>query len=87
MLRITRTNDANGSLLQLEGKLIAEWVGELSREINGDLETAASICLDLAQVHFVDRAGHALLLDLLQRGVKVASCSSYLSELLHLEAI
>src|SRR5690242_19472071 len=57
-LRITR-EEGSGSraTLKLEGSVVAEWSVLLERECSDLLRFAASVCLDLAGVGFVDRAG------------------------------
>ena len=85
MLRITRTTH-NGSVhLKLEGKLLSAWVEEVLEQIRGADGLHSQLKLDLSQVSFVDAAGEALLRGLLLRGATLSNCSSYISELLHVE--
>lgn len=86
MLRITRTTTPPGTLLlKLEGKLLADWVGEVLAQIPSPDGALANLHLDLLQLSFVDAAGQSLLQSLLARGATVANCSPYLSQLLHVE--
>jgi hypothetical protein len=86
MLRITRTIENGSVLLELEGKLLADWVGEVLEQIPpGDVGLQLQLNLDLAQVSFIDGAGEALLHALISRGANLSGCSSYLLELLHVE--
>ncbi len=85
MLRITRTIENGSVLLKLEGKLLAAWVPEVLEQIPGGSRLRSRLNLDLSQVSFADAAGEALLRGLISRGANLSGCSSYLSELLHVE--
>jgi hypothetical protein len=86
MLRITRVADPNVRLLKLEGKLMGPWVKELERVCAETSESPARISLDLTGLCFADQAGVNLLRRLLERRVRLAACSGFIAELLHMES-
>ena len=71
--------------IKLEGELRGPWV-ETVRDayIRWPLQSKR-LRLDLAAVTYADAAGTQLLRDLMAEGVEIASCSSFVSELLRLE--
>lgn len=79
MLRITPTLHIGGAeggratwVLKVEGRIRDEWVGELRRCWRTIREAgSAPICLDLADVLFVDDAGKALLKEMHREGVEI----------------
>ena len=86
MLRITETTTSEAqTLLQLEGRLIGQWVA-LLRESAAPLE-ANSFALDLTSVSFVDHAGLELLQAWQARGIKLLNCPLFLQEMLRQAAI
>jgi ABC-type transporter Mla MlaB component len=86
MLKISQipTLDASPAL-KLEGKLLEPWVDELLRACEVQSSRSQDVRLDLSAVSFVDTAGTRALRELIQRGIRIAPCSGYVSELLHLE--
>ena len=82
MLKITLLSQkGHGLTIKLEGQILEPWVG-----------AARDACavrgrrpwrLDLAAVTYVDAAGIQLLRDLMAEGVEIATCSSFVGELLH----
>lgn len=86
MLRITETttNEAQ-TMLQLEGRLIGQWVA-LLRESGESLKTN-SFALELSCVSFVDHAGLELLHTWQARGIKLLNCPMFLQEMLRQAAI
>jgi len=81
MLRITQKPIERGTLLQLEGKLLAPWVHELELCLRAH-SAQAPIHLDLAALSFSDQAGLRCLRKALEQGVQLTSCSGYLQTLL-----
>jgi anti-anti-sigma regulatory factor len=83
MLRITAkpTENGNGQLLRLEGKLLSTWVQELQKCLSTHTEQTP-LALDLSALSFADQAGLALLRDALSRGVRLVACTGYLQTLL-----
>ena len=86
MLRITETttNEAQ-TLLQLEGRLVGQWVA-LLRESAAPFE-ANSFALELTGVSFVDHAGLELLHTWQARGITLLNCPLFLQEMLRQAAI
>src|SRR5262245_20435281 len=84
MLRITfLAGPGPAPTLELEGKLVGPWVGELRQEC--DLLVGPPR-LDLTAVTFADEAGVRLLGELLDGGAELAGCSGLLAALLRPEA-
>ncbi len=86
MLRITKTTTVEAqTLLQLEGRLVGQWVG-LLRESAAPLE-ANSIALELSGVSFVDHAGLELLHTWQARSISLLNCPLFLQEMLRQAAL
>ena len=74
MLKITvPRQDSSRRVIKLEGKLLSDWIDEV-RRLFLDVDDL-SPGLDLSELTFVDREGAELLLQLLQQGVRIESCS------------
>ena len=74
MLKITVSGqDSSRRTIKLEGKLLSDWIDEV-RRLFLDVDDL-SPGLDLSELTFVDREGAELLLQLLQQGVRIESCS------------
>jgi hypothetical protein len=87
MLRLTRIAGTHPTqIIKLEGKLLRPWVDEVRQACAADAGTTERTRLDLAALTFVDAAGEKLLRDLIDRGIEVVSCSSYVAELLRAKA-
>ena len=85
MVRITVTNANSDALtLLLEGQLIGEAVDELDSACERALANGQRLTLDLMGVSCIDRKGVALFHRLATRGVSIANCSGFVSELLKL---
>lgn len=83
MLRITSIESPGRLTLKLEGKLLGAWVDEL-RAASQPLTTfIGERALDLADLTFIDDAGVRQLRDLTDQGMRITSCSQFVSELLH----
>ena len=81
MLRITQKPSEGGTLLRLEGKLLAPWVHELEQSLLAH-SVQSPILLDLAALSFSDQTGLRCLRKALEQGVQLAACSGYLQTLL-----
>ena len=80
MLRIDERRDTRTGevTLQLEGKLMGEWVEALRRAAEAVLERdSGDLTLDLGGLTFADREGTALLGRLTVRSVRLANCSPF----------
>ena len=85
MLRIIRiVGSSSVNTLKLDGKLLGSWVDEVRNTYALTMAKSSRCCLDLSALTFVDAAGAELLRDLIQSGVAVVACSSYVAELLQL---
>jgi anti-anti-sigma regulatory factor len=82
MLKITVSGQNSSSqIIKLEGKLLHDWIDEVRRLCPG-VDEGSFLSLDLSGLTFVDREGAELLLQLLQQGVRIESCSPFVAELL-----
>ena len=87
MLRISQVDVRTGDsipMLKLDGKLLGPWVEELSRACQALEVPPSRLCLNLADVTFIDSAGLALLGDLIRRGATISECTGFVEELLGL---
>jgi anti-anti-sigma regulatory factor len=85
VLKITRLSRKRRILtLKLEGEILEPWVSSVRDACAPQGRRSEPLCLDLAAVTYVDAAGAQLLRDLLREGIEIAACSSFLTELLHL---
>jgi len=81
MLRIARIASGNVETLQLEGKVVGRWVGELRRSCDEILERPdASLVIDLADVTFIDLDGLELFHTLPRQRVDLRNCSPFAAE-------
>ncbi len=72
MLRITKLSGPEPYItLKITGRIASESVAVLERQCTELLHGGQRVRLDAAEVGFVDRAGVALLKELLARGVKI----------------
>jgi len=74
MLRIT-VREQPDIRITLEGKLASAWVNEL-RDVSKDVlshSQSKDVCVELADVSYVDAAGKELLADLSRQGVHLLS--------------
>jgi hypothetical protein len=86
VLRITRLSHEGGRFtIKLEGAILAPWVGTVREACTQRGRRYRRPRLDLAAVTYADAAGVQLLRDLLREGIDIAACSSFLTELLHLD--
>lgn len=85
MLRISHHHIDGTSVVKLEGKLLAAWIGEVRRACEGASAGGKPLCLDLSSLLFADHAGAILLQELHARGARIVARSNYVMELLNLE--
>ena len=86
MLKITRlSHKGQGLTIKLEGEILGPWVGAVRDACTKRGRRSRRLRLDLAAVTYADAAGVQLLRDLMHAGIEIAGCSSFISELLHLE--
>lgn len=82
MLRITTANDGFECVLKLEGKLLADWVGELRETCQQAQAAFGDLQLDLSGLSFVDPQGTLALRELMRQGIRVTTTSPFIGELL-----
>jgi ABC-type transporter Mla MlaB component len=83
MLKITRLSQQG--LMKLEGELLEPWVGTVRDACSKESRQDYRPRLDLAAVTYVDAAGAQILRDLINEGVEIAACSTFIGALLELE--
>ena len=66
--------------LQLEGRVVGPWAGELMKVANALLADNTKLELDLAEVSFADEDGVVVLASLSRRGVKLLRPSPFVAE-------
>jgi anti-anti-sigma regulatory factor len=69
--------------LKLEGKLKGPWVEELRRACEEPRFPPNWLCLDLADVTFIDSSGLQALHELVQLGATIVGCSGFIADLLN----
>ena len=81
MLRISETNATESTVtLSLEGRMTGPWVREVRDFCQQFLGNGQRLCLDLAELSFVDREGVSLFRNLLTRGVTLTNYSPFIAE-------
>ena len=82
MLKITTINDDGGErVVKLEGKLLADWIGELHDACRA-AGFSGCLRLDLSGLSFADVAGTIALRELMRQGASIANTSPFVRELL-----
>jgi hypothetical protein len=69
-------------VLKLEGKLLADWVGELQKVCRQARADGGHVHLDLSGLSFADVAGVIALRELARQGVLIITTSPLMGELL-----
>jgi anti-anti-sigma regulatory factor len=81
MLKIQLLDLQDGTVtLQLAGRLIGPWVGELRRSCERILGVGGTLSVDLGGVSFVDHDGVEFLRCLGGRHVAIVNCSPFVAE-------
>jgi len=78
-IRITRTSDADETVLRIDGQLRCENVAELTREFQ-DID--GPVALELSGLQSADADGVAILLEIASLGAKIRGASPYIELLL-----
>jgi anti-anti-sigma regulatory factor len=78
-IRITKTSDARGAILQIDGQLCSENAAELTKEHRS---VEGTLVLELSNLQSVDRAGVDVLLELVSLGAEIRGASPYIELLL-----
>jgi hypothetical protein len=83
MLKITMHDSASELRFQLEGRLAADWVGELRQcwETASSTTAGRATILDLGDVDFIDQAGQGLLTDMFRNGVRLVAVTPLIQSL------
>ena len=82
MLKITTTARPGGTTLLIEGRLVGDWVDELSRAVATARAPETRVALDLSGVTFVDAIGVVFLRTAAASGVDLTHSSDFVSDLI-----
>jgi ABC-type transporter Mla MlaB component len=83
MLKITVIHDDGFErVLKLEGKLLADWIGELHEACRRARAESGHLQLDLSGLSFADVPGTIALRELIRQGVTITITSPFVGELL-----
>ncbi len=86
MLRITHVaRPPDGSCIQVEGRLVGEWVALLEGELLEAERRGATLRLDLSLVEFAKAPATRVLKAAAKGGVRIVACSPLLTKLLGAE--
>jgi RNA polymerase sigma-70 factor (ECF subfamily) len=81
MLRISMTEGPDKTVtLKLEGRVAGPWVDQLRESCERALDGGGRLSLDMTSVSFLDPAAVTLVRSLVERQVRVASCSPFVTE-------
>ena len=88
MLRIQR-HDTNGHtvVLNLQGRIVAEWADLLERECAEPMRSGLHVVLDLSEVVLISRVGVEALGRLVRAGARVIGCTPLVGAMLEQEGI
>ena len=78
MLRISREVHNERLVLNVEGSLRGPWVDELERVWEMDFDRAEQMCVNLADVSYVDDAGKSLLGRMFKHGTELTASGPYM---------
>ena len=73
MMEITQSEDRDLTL-ELEGKVLQPWIGELESACGESLIKPERVCLELYDLTFIDVAGARFLASLMSDGAIVIAC-------------
>lgn len=83
MLKITTAHDDGFErVLKLEGKLLADWIGELHDACRTARAETGHLKLDLSGLSFADVSGTIALRELIRQGISITTTSPFVGELL-----
>jgi anti-anti-sigma regulatory factor len=86
MLKITRIKTGDDTItLQMEGRIVEQWVDEISSECESICTRWTKIVLDLSGVSFVDDRGVEVLKSITCDRIQLTGCSLFLTELLDID--
>lgn len=68
--------------LELEGRIVSDWVALLEDECLSALRDAPKVVLDLSAVAFIDRAGVKILRRLATHNLAIVNASPFVAHLL-----
>lgn len=83
MLKISTSHDDGAQrVLKLEGKLLADWIGELQDVCRKSRSERRDLQLDLSGLSFADVPGTIALRELIRQGISITTTSPLVGELL-----
>lgn len=81
MLKISEDRcDKQSTTLQLEGRVVGPWVGELRQVCESIIGNGRKVALDLGEVSFADDNGLQLLAGLRAQGIKLLRITPFVEE-------
>jgi ABC-type transporter Mla MlaB component len=88
MLKITSLQDSENCLrIRLAGQLTKQYVSEIEYLLSQKPAGSSRVCLDLANVTFVDRAAMLFLCSAKARNIEIEDCPSYVSRWIDQEGL
>jgi len=81
MLRITSSDSGQDRVLQLEGKICQQWIGELCKQIHSSLTEGNRIVLDFSKVIYIDEEAVEMLSRFSSEQLEKKNCSLYIRTL------
>ncbi len=83
MLRMTRLAETASMItLNLEGRVLDDWVRVVERECRSVLHPGRKVVLDLSGVTYIDGRGVGMLKSLMAGHVEIINCPPVIEELL-----
>jgi len=83
MVRIsTASEDGEHVVLNVEGRIVGDWVPELNRTCRKFLARQKTISLDFSGVRFIDRYGIDILKKMQSEGITITGASRLIQALL-----
>ena len=88
MLKITSLRESENCLrIRLAGQLTGEYTPEIECLLSQKPAGSSRVCLDLANVTFVDRAAMLFLCSVKARNIEIEGCPSYVSRWIDQEGL
>jgi anti-anti-sigma regulatory factor len=84
VFRVSKISETDGSVtLNVEGRIVFEWVTTLEEECLQWLQTKKEVRVDCSGVTFIDRNGVAMLKRIASPNLKLINCPVLIAEILN----